>query len=153
MGNTEKTNRVSKTERAKRLQFTDWLYRQYEVSFLPKYFFMNLDKVYKGTYKNLTKPVPVDDLWDMWQRKMPYLLKVYDRNKRIGKTMEGVARINYDLAIVLSRYDSYLAWKDQQMQALAQNDNTSQSIDYKKIASLPTEKNSEVNINEIIEEI
>ncbi len=49
---------------------------------------MNLDKVYKGTYKNLTKPVPVDDLWDMWQRKMPYLLKVYDRNKRMGKTIE-----------------------------------------------------------------
>lgn len=150
----EKTNRVSKAEKAKRLQFTDWLYRQYEVSFLPKYFFMNLDKVYKGTYKNLTKPVPVDDLWDMWQRKMPYLLKVYDRNKRIGKTMEGVSRINYDLAIVLSKYDSYLSWKDQQLQALAQNENnTSQTIDFKRMPSLPTGRSSEININEIIDEI
>ncbi len=150
----EGTKRVSKAEKAKRLQFTDWLYRQYEVSFLPKYFFMNLDKVYKGTYKNLTKPVPVDDLWDMWQRKMPYLLKVYDKNKRSGKIMEGVSRINYDLAIVLSKYDSYLAWKDQQMQALAQNEsNTSQSIDYKKMASSPIRKNSEIDINEIIDEI
>ncbi len=154
MEKTKRASKASKEEKAKRLQFTDWLYRQYEISFLPKYFFMNLDKVYKGTYKNLTKPVPVDDLWDMWQRKMPYLLKVYDKNKRMGKTMEGVSRINYDLAIVLSKYDSYLAWKDQQFQALAQNENSSsQNIDYKKMTSSPNGIKSEIDINEIINEI
>lgn len=140
-----------------RLQFTDWLYRQYEVSFLPKYFFINLDKVYKGTYKNLNKPVPVEDLWDMWKRKMPYLLKTYDRNRRMGKSMDGISRISYDMAIVLSKYDSYLAWKEQQAQALAeQQRKTEQQIDYSKVINSHnpiSDKDNQIHIDSILDEI
>lgn len=139
-----------------RLQFTDWLYRQYEVSFLPKYFFINLDKVYKGTYKNLTKPVPVEDLWDMWKRKMPYLLKVYDKNQRMGKQFDGMARINYDMAIILSKYDSYLEWKEQQKQAQAEEMKRNESqIDYVKITHTPvsTADDEQINIDSILDEI
>lgn len=98
-------------ERSIRLQLSDFLYSEYNVSFLPKYFFINLDKVYKGTYKNLNKPVPVEDLLDMWQQKMNYLNKVAEQNRHKGKNIEGIARINYDLAILLSKYDSYCEWK------------------------------------------
>lgn len=140
-----------------RLQFTDWLYKQYDVSFLPKYFFINLDKVYKGTYKNLTKPVPVEDLWDMWERKMPYLLKVYDKNCRSGKTLEGMSRINYDMAIILSKYDSYLSWKERQKQAQADetSNNSVTAIDYIKIAQTPVSAPStaQINVNSILDEI
>lgn len=139
-----------------RLQFTDWLYRQYEISFLPKYFFINLDKVYKGTYKNLNKPVPVEDLWDMWQRKMPYLLQVYDRNKRSGKQMDGMARINYDLAIILSKYDSYLEWKEQQKQAQAEEmAKKSTNIDYTKVSNGTTiqDTDDKIDIDSILDEI
>ncbi len=140
-----------------RLQFTDWLYRQYEVSFLPKYFFINLNKVYKGTYKNLKRAVPVEDLWDMWQRKMPYLLKIHDRNKRMGKAIEGMARINYDMAIVLSKYDSYLAWKEQQKQALAEEQRKAeQQIDYSKVVNAHnpiSDKDEKIHIDSILDEI
>lgn len=98
-------------ERNIRLQLSDFIYREYNVSFLPKHFFINLDKVYKGTYKNLNKPVPVEDLFDMWQQKMNYLNKVAEQNRHKGKKMEGLGRINYDLAILLSKYDSYCEWK------------------------------------------
>lgn len=98
-------------ERDIRLQLSDFIYREYNVSFLPKHFFINLDKVYKGTYKNLNKPVPVEDLFDMWQQKMNYLNKVAEQNRQKGKKMEGMGRINYDLAILLSKYDSYCEWK------------------------------------------
>ena len=139
------------------MKFTDWLYREYEISFLPKYFFINLDKVYKGTYKNLTKPVPVEDLWDMWKRKMPYLQKVNDKNIRMGKKIDGMARINYDMAIVLSKYDSYLEWKEQQQQALLEEARKKeQTVDYDKVynnAQPVSKKNTQINIDSIIDEI
>lgn len=104
-------NKTKKKERDVRLRLSDFIYKEYNVSFLPKHFFINLDKVYKGTYKNLNKPVPVEDLFDMWQQKMEYLNKVAEQNRQKGKMIEGIARINYDLAILLSRYDSYCEWK------------------------------------------
>lgn len=135
-------------------KFTDWLYDTYDISFLPKYFFYNLEKVYKGEYKNLNKPVPVEDLWDMWQRKLPYLLKVYDRNKRMGKEMQGLCRINYDMSIVLSRYDSYLKWKEEQQQALYDTNNDKDKIDYANIeASSVEDNNDEIDISDILDEI
>ena len=97
-----------------KLQLTDWLYKEYNLTFLPQYFFVNLDKIYKGTYKNLTQAIPVEELFDMWQRKMDYLNKTAEYNKSIGKEMEGVKRVNYDLAILLSKYDSYRNWKSKQ---------------------------------------
>lgn len=140
-----------------RMQFTDWLYREYEISFLPKYFFINLDRVYKGTYKNLARPVPVEDLWDMWKRKMPYLQKVYDKNIRMGKNMDGTARINYDMAIVLSKYDSYLKWKEQQKQALLEEARKKeQTVDYNKVCgktNTASKENTRLNIDSIIDEI
>ena len=139
------------------MKFTDWLYREYEISFLTKYFFINLDKVYKGTYKNLTKPVPVEDLWDMWKRKMPYLQKVNDKNIRMGKKIDGMARINYDMAIVLSKYDSYLEWKEQQQQALLEEARKKEkTVDYDKVynnAQPVSKKNTQLNIDSIIDEI
>lgn len=106
--------KTKKEERALTLQLTDFIYKEYNVTFLPKYFFINLDKIYKGEYKNLKEPVPVEDLFDMWQKKMDYLNKTYIYNKEHGKEMQGVQRINYDLAILLSKYDSYKRWKEKQ---------------------------------------
>lgn len=154
---TKKEIEQDKKTESIRLKFTDWLYREYEISFLPKYFFINLDKVYKGTYKNLTKPVPVEDLWDMWKRKMPYLQKVNDKNIRMGKKIDGMARINYDMAIVLSKYDSYLEWKEQQQQALLEEARKKeQTVDYDKVynnAQPVSKKNTQINIDSIIDEI
>ena len=154
---TKKEIEQDKKTESIRLKLTDWLYREYEISFLPKYFFINLDKVYKGTYKNLTKPVPVEDLWDMWKRKMPYLQKVNDKNIRMGKKIDGMARINYDMAIVLSKYDSYLEWKEQQQQALLEEARKKeQTVDYDKVynnAQPVSKKNTQINIDSIIDEI
>lgn len=139
-----------------RLQFTDWLYAQYEISLLPKYFFINLDKVYKGTYKNLNKPVPVEDLWDMWQKKMPYLQKVHDKNKRCGKEIEGIARISYDLAIILSRYDSYLKWKEEQKLSQTQLNQNEVHIDYdniKVVKNVSNQDDDKIDIDSILDEI
>lgn len=92
-------------------QVTDFIFQQYDISFLPKHFYMQLAKIPKGTYKGQGKPIPFDDLLDMWERKMPYLNKTYQKNCDKGKRMDGIARVMYDLAILMSRYDKYLEWK------------------------------------------
>ena len=88
---------------------------------------------------------------------MPYLLKVYDKNCRSGKTLEGMSRINYDMAIILSKYDSYLSWKERQKQAQADetSNNSVTAIDYIKIAQTPvsTPSTAQININSILDEI
>lgn len=136
-----------KLEKNTRLQLTDWLYSQYDVSFLPKHFFINLNKVYSGTYKNLNKPVPVEDLFEMWKRKMPYLRKVYEKNKRCGKKMEGVARINYDLAIILTKYDSFLKWKEEQKLLQIQSSQKEMDINYNNIRTKIKGNTSDKTIN------
>lgn len=102
----EKTQKKSPS--TKRL-LTDFLVSQY--GFLTRYFYIKLAAVAKGTYPGLPQPIPVEHLYDMWQQKMPYLNKVNDRNERRGKTT-GSLRADYDLAILLSLYPSYLKWKE-----------------------------------------
>lgn len=109
--NTNKKPKAAKAQKITQRTVTDWIFQNYEVTLLPKYFYMNLSKIAKGEYKGLAKPVPWADLLDMWQRKWSYLEKVHIKNEQQGKHLEGMARINYDLAIVLSKYDSYLSWK------------------------------------------
>jgi hypothetical protein len=154
----QKKTDTTKKERSIKLQFTDWLYREYDVSFLPKQFFINLDKVYKGTYKNLSKPVPLEDLWDMWQKKMPYLLKLHDKNKRSGKDMDGMCRIYYDMSVVLAKYDSYLKWKEEQKLAQVEEKDKAKSLDIRldKITNFVSNNDNNSNtldIDSILDEI
>ena len=138
-------------------QITDWIYATYGVTFLPKYFFMNLEKIYKGEYKNLNRPVPPEDLFDMWQQKINYLNKVADTNMKKGKKMDGLGRISYDLAIILGRYDNYLEWKKKQEianEAVLSAKTQENTIDYNVIKKTYTQNNvDEIDINSLIDEI
>lgn len=133
----------AKHQTAVRRQLTDWLVKTYggSVSLIPKSFYIKLDSVYKGTYKGLTQPVPPEDLFDMWTQKIDFLDKTNAWNAQHGKDIEGVARLNYDLAVILAKYDSYLKWK-QKAALLEQKAEEAQvdSIDYEKIYSSSGQK-------------
>lgn len=100
-----------------RLMLTDWLLENYGVSLIPKAFYLKLDSVYKGTFKGLKHPCPPEDLLQMWQRGKPYLDKVAFKNKQKGKDMTEAQRLSYDLAILLSKYEDFLEWRERQQQA------------------------------------
>lgn len=135
--------------------FVMWVCNEYELSYTPKYLFDIFAEIEKGEYKNLTRPVPFEDLQDMWQRKMPYLKKVHFRNQCAGKEMRDVAWIKYDLAIILSKYDDYLDWKDKQK--LAEINETETDSNFNKInfsqiqENIP--ENNQIDISDIIGEI
>lgn len=145
-------------------QLYDFISDMYDISFFPTFFYIKMNEVYKGTYKGLKKSVPPEDLLDMWEQKKNYLLKVYERNRSHGKEIEGLQRVYYDLAILLSKYDSYLNWKDKQRIAQSDirerenrtNDFISQKIISQSNPNNPnshTVGNKEIDINSILDDI
>ena len=137
----------------------EFLFDMYDISYFPKYFYIKMDSVYKGTMKNLSKPVPPEDLLDMWRQKRNYLDKVAEQNRKKGNEISGVNRVNYDLAILLSKYDSYLKWKEQQKIAIAELDESKkrsiEKIEYTDVARPKRVSNTDnkVDINSMLDEI
>lgn len=143
-----------------RNELYEFLFEMYGISFFPNYFYIKMDSVYKGTYKNLNRSVPPEDLLDMWRQKRNYLDKVAEQNRKKGTEISGVNRVNYDLAILLSRYDAYLKWKEQQQIAVAEmNDSKKRSvekIEYTDVVRPSSSKhtdNTTVDINSMLDEI
>lgn len=87
-----------------------WVQEEYDISVLGRTFYIKMASIANGTYKGLRDPVPYTDLHDMLKRKKKELdiqLASKDFNSNLG-------RLFYDIAIVLSKYDSYKKWKSAQ---------------------------------------
>jgi len=91
-----------------------YLQKRYDIVYLPSFVFVKFNSVFEGTYKNLSEPVCVEDLLDMWERKESYLDKQYQWKLSKGESMDGIGRMWYDLSVLMSRVGSYKKWKDEQ---------------------------------------
>lgn len=131
----------------------------YFITNFNNYFYIKLAQINRGDYKGITKGIPYEDLLDMFIKKQSYLDKVAFRNKTQGKCMTGIGRLNYDLAIIISKYDEYLKWKSKQK--LIEYKNTEETkkdttvIDYSSISKITTknEVNDNVDITDILDDI
>ena len=151
--------KVTEKKKSTKNELYEFLFGMYDISYFPQYFYIKMDSVYKGTMKNLNKPVPPEDLLDMWKQKRNYLDKVAEQNRKKGNEILGVNRVNYDLAILLSKYDSYLKWKEQQKIAIAELDESKkrsiEKIEYTDVARPKRVgvSNNKVDINSMLDEI
>ena len=151
--------KVTEKKKSTKNELYEFLFDMYDISYFPQYFYIKMDSVYKGTMKNLNKPVPPEDLLDMWKQKRNYLDKVAEQNRKKGNEISGVNRVNYDLAILLSKYDSYLKWKEQQKIAIAELDESKkrsiEKIEYTDVARPKRvgTSNNKVDINSMLDEI
>ena len=154
----QSTKAIEKKKSTKN-ELYEFLFDMYDISYFPQYFYIKMDSVYKGTMKNLNKPVPPEDLLDMWKQKRNYLDKVAEQNRKKGNEILGVNRVNYDLAILLSKYDSYLKWKEQQKIAIAELDESKKrSIEKIEYTDVTRPKrvgttDNKVDINSMLDEI
>lgn len=156
----KKDNEKLIKEKIVREELYNFLFDMYGIVKFPNFFFVKMESVFNGTMENLKMPVPPEDLLDMWKQKRNYLNKVAEQNRKKDNEITGVNRVNYDLAILLSKYDSYLAWKEKMRLAtfeLEQRKNEI-NIEYKNIQRpKPKEKirgsNLSININDILDEI
>lgn len=118
----------SKTQDFDKKKLYDYLQEKYSISKLPKQFFIKMANIYKGKLQGLSKPIPPEHIYDMWVRKSKYLDNIYFRNFSRGKKMDSYVRLNYDLAILLSKYDDYLKWLDKQKALASDNQNIKENI-------------------------
>jgi|GEM_PF-1340889 len=90
--------------------------QQYDLQTLPEGLYnRHLYQIYKGTYKKLNgTAIKPEELLDMWKKKISYLNKLYSNNVVKGKTMSKEQRVPYDLAVLVSKYNNYIAWKEEQ---------------------------------------
>ncbi len=153
--NQEEINNIISKERLYK-----WLQNTYNTVVLPGYFYIKMDEIFSGIYKGLSKDIPPEDLLDMWKRKKNELDRINNSNSRKGKNLIGVARINYDLAILLNKYDSYLKWKEDQkiieQERQQIKDDFKNKIEFNKINTTNKQDNSNpngFNISDIIDEI
>ena len=96
----------------------------------------------------------------MWKQKRNYLDKVAEQNQKKGMEISGVNRVNYDLAILLSRYDAYLKWREQQKIAVAETNESKkrsvERIEYTDVIRPNSNKQinkSDVDITSMLDEI
>lgn len=92
--------------------FYAYIQEVYEITMLPKYVFTKMNSIFNGEYMGLNKPINLTDIFTMFKLKKNVLDKIYAQNVSKGKTMDGIGRFNYDLAILLSQYDKYVKWKE-----------------------------------------
>lgn len=104
------------TELIEKDKLFKWIQRKYDIVTMPSGIFTRLEAVFSGTYRGMSRGIPPMDLLDIWQRKWNDMIKTYSYNVSIGKQMDNISRVYYDLAIVLSKSDSYYRWKEKQSQ-------------------------------------
>jgi hypothetical protein len=137
-------------------RFYKWLQNSYGVVSIPTYFFTKIDNVLIGEYKELSVPIPLEDLFDMWQRKKKELDGIYSSNIKKGNSMDSMARLSYDLAVIINKYDSYLKWKAQQkaMAGEIQKELEETKIDFNKVnQTVAKQQTDTASIGDILDEV
>lgn len=83
------------------------LLNNYDIIEVPGTVFTRLDAVINGTYGRKSKPIDYADFVACWRDGQTTLNRINRKNKIAGKNIEGVARINYDLAVVLKHFPQW----------------------------------------------
>src|SRR5574344_1202883 len=78
----------------------------YDITIIPTTVWQKLSNIYNGTFKGMAYGIPPEHLLDMWERKIDMLNGIANRNNTKGRTMNVDQRINYDLSVLVNKYDS-----------------------------------------------
>lgn len=92
----------------------DFIKETYSLSIIPTTVWQKISNIYSGTFKGMSSGIPPEHLLDMWKRKIDMLNSIADKNVTKGKNMSTDQRLNYDLSVLVNKYDSYLKWLEKQ---------------------------------------
>ena len=128
----------------------------YDITIIPTTVWQKLSNIYNGTFKGMTYGIPPEHLLDMWERKIDMLNGIANRNNTKGRTMNVDQRINYDLSVLVNKYDSYLKWLEKQKileaeKEIEKNENiVGKTIGY---VTQESEKNNSDDISDLVDDI
>jgi hypothetical protein len=89
----------------------DHLLNHYDVVSIPSSVFTRIDAVLDGEYGIKSKPIDYADFVSCWKFGQKRLDKIAADKRKSGHGINGVDRINYDLAIVVRKFPQ---WKKKQ---------------------------------------
>ena len=90
----------------------NYMLKMYDVTFIPSKIFTKLAAIDDGTYVGLGRAIPLQEFFAMWkdyQTNLDEAARQYVH--RNNKTLDGPNRINYDIAILVGKYDTWKAKK------------------------------------------
>jgi hypothetical protein len=99
-------------EELTKYEIFQFMLEHYDIKVVPSKIFQKLEDIYHGRWKGLGCCIPPEDILDMWNRKMDFLIKTRMNNITLGKEMDAAQQINYDISVLINKYDSYLKWKE-----------------------------------------
>ena len=135
----------------------DFILEVYDLNIIPTNIWEKITEIYNGTYKGMSIGIPPEHLLDMWKRKIDMLNGVAERNEIKGIKMSADQRLNYDLSILVNKYDSYLKWLEKQKIIASEKEiEKSENIVCKSIgytSSNKAEKNDSDDISALVDDI
>ena len=148
--------KLANVQEERRKEFFDFIRDTYSPAVVPGKFYAKLQRYVFGTDPHYAGSIPPEHFLDMWRRLLPKLNQTEEWNRAHGKNV--TQRWNYDLAIVLAKYPSYLAWlQKQEAQAQAVRDAANLAQE-KKIVKAPkpalkATPSDDVDISSMLDEI
>lgn len=148
--------KLANVQEERRKEFFDFIRDTYAPAVVPGKFYAKLQRFVFGTEPRYAGSIPPEYFLDIWRRMLPKLNKIDENNRAHDKVINN--RWDYDLAIVLANYPSYLAWRQKQAaQAQAIRDAANITKETKVIkASKPvpkTRQDDDVDISSMLDEI
>ena len=134
----------------------EFLKENYNVSTQSGFYHRYLQPLYQGTsnkYEGVK--IPASHLLEMWKTKLPSFRRQYQKRIQQGRSFTNVQLAAYDLAILVSKYESFLSWKQKQ-KALEQDqykEDQNQKINYQVLNLANKKKNNDTEINNILGDI
>ena len=135
----------------------NFIINAYDLTIIPTTIWQKLNDIYNGTFKGMSVGIPPSDLLDMWKRKIDMLNGIAKKNELKGIHMQPDQRLNYDLSILVNKYDSYLKWKEKQkiLETEKETEKTQnivgQSIGYTK--NINQDNNDTDDISSLVDDI
>ena len=103
-------------------KLNDWILDHYNIVSTAGFenFWRSVGQLQLGKYHHKAcQKIPTQSLYEAWMWAQHNLDKINTNNKMKNKHIEGEARLNYDLKIIVNKYPIFLKWKDKQKAAAA----------------------------------
>lgn len=136
----------------------DWLLNHYNITTVSSRFWQMLADLERGVYKcKKCKPVTMETLLGAWQWGQRKLDSISRNNKMNHKgPASDDARIMYDLAILVQKIPTFLAYKNKQKAEEIERQNSIKEnikVDYSKIKSTTNNCSGLDDINDLLEDL
>ena len=136
----------------------EFLKENYNIPTSSGFYHRYLQPLYQGTstkYPDIK--IPAIHLLEMWKTKLPSFQKQYQKRIQQGKSFSNVQLAAYDLAILISKYDSFLTWKNKQKVLESEKQNESidvkSTINYRLLKPKQNIEKDSTDINNILHDI